>query len=477
MVENSLAKMSMTVRSLDFFFNQAFSVKDSGREFVHSFALKKTSVGNYAVSVAEEAVTGFGFQEEWIDYILPKNEVKAWEVFFEKAFQGELCFYETEVDDRLFTTILTPIYRDGIVSEVIGRTIDRTPSSLPMEREGIIRKYKEIFKHTLHPTLLVDDHMVVSEANPAACQLLQLYPFPSGQCRLHELLQPHNANEFFWNWDVFRIDRHHTWEYKTGDITEGRTIEVRGKHDILNGMHLMILQDVTEQRQTEERLRKAETLNVVGEMAAGIAHEIRNPLTSLKGFIQLIKNESSTNGPYYSIILNEVDRIEHILSEFLQLAKTDHQQVENSNLIPVLIETVTLLQTQAILKNIVLQLEIGEQIPPIECDPFQIKQVFINLIKNGIEATQISGKIKVSAHFLPKEKMVAFRFADNGTGMPHHVLNRIGKPFYTTKEEGTGLGLMVSYKIIEKHKGSIQVSSEVGKGTTFEVRLPVLQNT
>jgi two-component system, sporulation sensor kinase E len=220
---------------------------------------------------------------------------------------------------------------------------------------------------------------------------------------------------------------------------------------------------------------KAETLNVVGELAAGVAHEIRNPLTSLKGFVQLIQNQTNDFNQYLSIILSEVDRIEHIIKEFLVLSKSNTQNFEKASIEAIIKDTVDLLNTQAIMKNIEILTSFEDEIPYVFCDPMQLKQVFINFIKNAIEASPIGNKVDVKMKLCPHSEYVQIQICDYGCGMEESVLKKIGKPFFTTKEEGTGLGLMVSNNIIKHHNGKLDVQSEKGIGTKFTISLPVNQ--
>ncbi|MDG5786293.1 PAS domain S-box protein [Evansella sp. AB-P1] len=230
--------------------------------------------------------------------------------------------------------------------------------------------------------------------------------------------------------------------------------------------------DITEKKKSEELLHQSEKLSAVGQLAAGIAHEIRNPLTSLKGFLQLIKNNNGGKKEYFDIMMSEFMRIEQILNELLVLSKPQSMKKEKNSLDKLLNHTVTLLNTQAIIKNIEIETKITKKDINIKCSEHQIKQVFVNLIKNAIEAMDNGGKIIVSLEQEMDEATV--RIIDEGCGIPEEKLKRLGDPFFTTKESGTGLGLMVSYKIIEDHGGEIHIHSIEGSGTTFTVKLPTV---
>jgi two-component system sporulation sensor kinase A len=233
---------------------------------------------------------------------------------------------------------------------------------------------------------------------------------------------------------------------------------------------MVVVRDITDKKKAEDALRKADTLSIAGSLAAGVAHEIRNPLTVLKGFIQLFNKEG--HFPYTSIMLSEVDRIELIISDFLMLSKPQLVQFQKNRLSDIVQHTIQLFETQAIMKNIQLKFDSDPDLPLIECEANQLKQVFINILKNALEAISTGGSIHVSIKKMDTNH-VAVRISDNGIGIPPEKLKKLGEPFYTTKEKGTGLGLMVSYNIIKNHKGHIEVYSEPGQGTTFEVILPI----
>lgn len=199
-------------------------------------------------------------------------------------------------------------------------------------------------------------------------------------------------------------------------------------------------------------------------------------MTALKGFIQLLKG--SVEGDYalyFNVITSELKRIESIITEFLILAKPQAIMYEEKHVTQIMRDTIDLLNAQANLSNVQIQLDLIDDIPPIYCEPNQLKQVFINILKNAIEVMPDGGNIFVTIKALDQDH-VLISLKDEGIGMTEDKLKRLGEPFYTTKERGTGLGLMVSYKIIEEHQGEIMVESEEGKGTVFHITLPVRQN-
>lgn len=244
----------------------------------------------------------------------------------------------------------------------------------------------------------------------------------------------------------------------------------------VNGHYFHIqLQDITKRKVADDLLRKSDKLSAVGRLAAGVAHEVRNPLTVLKGFAQMLNMSDSKNSHYYHLMLSEVNRIESILEEFLLLARPQETKFKTDDLCTILNQVVALMDTKAVMNKVDLKLELSEELLQLECDANQLKQVFINLIQNAIEAMPDGGTITIEASRQPHDT-VKIRIRDQGCGIPADQIARLGEPFYTSKDKGTGLGLVVCFQIIEKHKGRIHIKSELNVGTTFDILLPVRQS-
>ncbi|PFO10222.1 PAS domain-containing sensor histidine kinase [Bacillus sp. AFS076308] len=233
----------------------------------------------------------------------------------------------------------------------------------------------------------------------------------------------------------------------------------------------IIIRDVTERKKTHELLLNSEKLNVAGQLAAGIAHEVRNPLTAIKGFLQLMESEDKGNKSYFDIIESEMDRIELILSELLVLAKPHELKFGPIDLITLLENVKTLIDTQAVINGIRIETKYNYQNFTINSDQNQLKQVFINILKNAVEAMPQGGFITIEVKQYGCN-MVKIFFKDTGFGMSPEILKRVGEPFFTTKEDGTGLGIMISKQIIENHGGTINIWSDE-QGTMIEVILPI----
>ncbi|MGV3465297.1 MAG: ATP-binding protein [Heyndrickxia sp.] len=236
--------------------------------------------------------------------------------------------------------------------------------------------------------------------------------------------------------------------------------------------HFSIQFDITEQKNTEEMLRKTEKLSLVGEMAAGIAHEIRNPLTTIRGFVQILDHFSEEKKYLYSkTILEEIDRINFIVSEFMVFARPHSIEFKKCNIFDIIRNVVHLLNAETAMKNVVITEVYHQNDIFIYGEKNQLTQVFLNMLKNAIDALPNGGKINISSS--SSDGNVIISVQDNGIGMSPEQVSKIGEPFYTLKENGNGLGLMVSYKIIENHRGRIFVESELNKGTTFHISFPV----
>ncbi|GMX62278.1 hypothetical protein Elgi_20820 [Paenibacillus elgii] len=236
--------------------------------------------------------------------------------------------------------------------------------------------------------------------------------------------------------------------------------------------YVKIAEDITERKQTEELLRKSEMLSAVGQLAAGIAHEIRNPLTALKGFTKLM-GSGGQHGNYLSIMADELERIEEIVGELLVLAKPQAIDFLPKSVASILHDVIMLLETQAIISKVTIETDIEDELPLASCVENQLKQVFINVLKNGVEAMSGGGTFLVKAE-KSERGSIRISFIDQGCGIPESKLAKLGQPFYTTKNKGTGLGLMVSYKIIENHRGSMTITSKEGVGTTVVIELPAV---
>jgi two-component system, sporulation sensor kinase A len=237
----------------------------------------------------------------------------------------------------------------------------------------------------------------------------------------------------------------------------------------------VIMRDMSERKLIEKHMRESEKLSIVGQLAAGIAHEIRNPLTSLKGFVQLMNNTvaNENQNHYLQIMHDELTRIEFIVNELLVLAKPQQEAIRTINIRVQVERVILILGSEALMRGIEIEFIPGESLPPLDCVPYQIQQVVINLMKNAFDAMSSGGKVQVILE--SDENHVVIRMIDHGIGISRDQLGKLGEPFYTTKDTGTGLGLMVTREIINRHNGRIEFDSIEGQGTTVSVFLPITE--
>ncbi|MDR6550166.1 PAS domain S-box protein [Paenibacillus qinlingensis] len=230
-----------------------------------------------------------------------------------------------------------------------------------------------------------------------------------------------------------------------------------------------VIRDLTERKKSEEAMIRSEKLALIGQLAAGIAHDIRNPLTSLKGFVHLLKAKHTD---YVDVMIEELEHINYVVNEFMTLAKPHLNYYIESKIEDLVQSVIHFLQPHALLHNVQIQMSIDQVLPPIFCIPDQIKQVLINVLKNAIESMANGGFIQITFRNHANQELVIC-VKDQGIGISEDGLTQLGEPFFTTKANGTGLGLMVCKRIVEDHGGNISIQSKLNEGTTVEIELPL----
>jgi PAS domain S-box-containing protein len=420
--------------------------------------------------------------------IVPDQIEKAQEIF-QRILKGETCEYDLQVRHKNGKIIdihfkAFPMIRGNRLKGIYAIAQNTTElNRFRKELENLYHKHTLILNSIAEGVCGIDKHGNIVFWNPAAERMTGYKaeevigktshaiihhtkkdgtPYPLDECPIDRAIQDgktyHISEDIFWKKDgtYFSVSYTVTPILENGAVVGG----------------VLTFTDITDLQKTEEFIRTSEKLSVAGQLAAGIAHEIRNPLTAIKGFIQLLQSELDEKKPYLHIIQSEIQRIELILGELLVLAKPQATKFTKCD-IGILLQHVTaLLETQGILHNIQIITKTDPSLPLIECDENGLKQVFINFLKNAMEAMKNGGHIFIEAQ-KKDEHSVLIRFIDEGCGIPKEHLEKIGKPFFTTKEKGTGLGIMISKKIIEDHGGTMSIMSEVNKGTTIEVTLPI----
>ncbi|MFS0553765.1 PAS domain S-box protein [Brevibacillus sp. 179-C9.3 HS] len=366
-----------------------------------------------------------------------------------------------------------PIFSDNAEIEsylIVSRNITERKHSEEALRKSE-EQYRFIAEHTADFISVIDKYGHVSYSSPSHMKKL-------GTSQIHfDSIHPEDAPIVCERFStMLQLNTSITCEYRY-KLENEKWIYLESKgmpFFISNGENqyfINVTRDITERKQNEELLRRTEKLSVIGELAASIAHEIRNPLTSLKGFIQYLRPTRSEGSPYTDIMLSELDRINFIVSELLILAKPQNLHVKPILLHPLLENVVKLLDSEATFNNVAIHTRFCVTPIVINGEENHLKQVFINILKNSLDAISANGDIRIETTCI-SDNQVLIRFTDNGCGISQDLLPRLGEPFYTTKEKGTGLGLLVSNKIIKDHQGSITITSDINKGTIVEILLP-----
>ncbi len=250
------------------------------------------------------------------------------------------------------------------------------------------------------------------------------------------------------------------WEHMS--ISPFRNIDGEITHFI------KMAEDVTERKSIDVEMARLDRLNLVGEMAAGIGHEIRNPMTTIKGFLQLLREKDKyiQDREYFDLMVDELDRANSIITEYLSLAKNKVVELKEQNLNAIIKNLFPLITADALITDKNAGKELGE-IPDLFLDEKEMRQMILNLVRNGLEAMPPGGNLAVKTFTDGDEVIMAVR--DQGKGIEPDVLEKIGTPFFTTKDNGTGLGLAVCYSIAARHNARIEIETSP-KGTTFLVR-------
>lgn len=342
-------------------------------------------------------------------------------------------------------------------------------------------KYENVLQHMDSGIALFDSEGILSFINLQMARLLDIPRNTLIGCSLKELLR-HRQLSIFSRRTILRL-------YKEMTLKRSRYYEFQAKNekhylvtvtygDELDGDILISVKDVSEYKQIEQTAMQNDKLAMLGKIAAAIAHEVRNPLTSIRGFIQLLRPYLLEIGKaeYARIILTEIDRANDIIYEFLNSSKPNapmKQLIPIDNLIR---EVIMLMESEALMRNCELVAKYAGKDCAVSIDVKQVKQVVLNMVKNALDAiedvhTDRQGRIEILIS--SEGDNVKIEIKDNGRGMENATLVRLFDPFFTTKETGTGLGLSVSYRIIRNHGGMIRVDSQPGQGTSFCVYLPL----
>lgn len=238
------------------------------------------------------------------------------------------------------------------------------------------------------------------------------------------------------------------------------------EHNLVIGA-VVVIKDITGRIKVENEMARLDRLNLIGKMAASLAHEVRNPMTTVRGFLQMFMNkDENVKRDYIDLMIEEMDRANSIITEFLSLGKNRIVNPRVQSLTAIVQAISHLIVADAVSGGKQIKIELGE-VPELLLDDNEIRQLILNLVNNGLEATSIGGEVTISTGMEDEDIVLAVK--DNGSGIEPGVLDRMGTPFFTTKETGTGLGLAVCYSIAARHNAVITVNTSPS-GTTFFVK-------
>ncbi len=408
-----------------------------------------------------------------------KESYKTWKRIIEKSKSHSYIAEKMTIDTinyRIEDMKVTSHYSD--VYDWILLCFHYSEAPIKIEKHyDIETKYQRVFDQTENGLVLTDVEGKVIEINEVAEKLLNITSkgligqyssilltlFPKDRNKIHrffhKLLNGGNAEV--------------TVQVPTKNGI--RYVQLMSNYDSLADIHLTIIRDETEKIMMIKQIEHQQTLQMIGEMAASIAHEIKNPMTSLKGFTDLMKmTATDENKRYLSVIDSEIQRIENIVNEFLNLSKPGEYEMHIFSIGELIEQTLELMRPQALMQDVHILYE--ENIfgnDSILGNKNKMKQVFINLLKNAIEVMSTGGNITIH-RYIDYQNQVTISIKDEGTGMSEQQLQNIFLPFYTTKPKGTGLGLPFVIKTVEEHNGEIFATSKEGEGTTFELVFPLV---
>jgi PAS domain S-box-containing protein len=406
--------------------------------------------------------------------------------------------YHKKKDGAIFPVEVTPATFEwngrkvifGGIRDISERIrIEQKLQSVVQESDRLRRQVELLLNFAPEGIFGVDRKGIITFANPATARILgweqaELIgksahavmhhshpdgsPYEPDTCPMMGILKgehkPGTRHDVYW-----RKDGHHfDMESVSAEIREN------GQTDGI----VVIFRDISDRRHLEEITRRSEKMAAIGQMAAGIVHELNNPLGVVLGFAQALSlriAEADPSAGALRSIEREALRCRSLVQNLLVFSREHKPGFSREDPVKMLQSALSLVETQAKIKHVEVRRDLSAEVPSVEMDSNQIQQVIINLCTNAIDAMPDGGVLTVSA--VREENSFVLRVTDTGGGIPKEIRDRIWEPFFTTKEagKGTGLGLSLVYEIIQKHKGRIDLESEAGKGTTFTLHLPLSQ--
>ncbi len=366
----------------------------------------------------------------------------------------------------------------GILADAVNEMVDNLERNR-MKLMEMTRLNEDILRNISTGIMTADREGRLLSLNPAARTMLQSTGLTLEQGKfLREVLQEQileTLSRKEYKNEIYQFQTNGEVDFQYFDVTTSLIAE---EQDQIRGV-ICSFRDITQRKQIENRMEILDRLSSVGQLAAGMAHEIRNPLAGMKTSLQVLKNrlvteEESVNMRLFQGTIYEIDRINQIITDLLDYARPKKPRYEKADLREILQRALDLTEKNIWEKKIQVELIVRIKEPLVEVDQGQIEQVFLNLIKNAINAMEPGGKLQILMEKKIKRfgQTIHIDFADNGKGIPPDVLEKIFDPFFTTDPQGTGLGLSVVHELIKENKGNIEVKSRVGRGSRFRMILP-----
>lgn len=401
---------------------------------------------------------------------------------FETAFQEQRIFklhLETKAGD-VFTaeTTIASITIEGQSMYTVMMSYARN-----MRELSLLQQFSDTFIRDVNfGVMIMDRQFNLVDISDMACQIIGIYREDALHRPLHTIFQGMPLEHQLVQRAILDgvIVQNHAMSWTNGhnryEILMDSNVLRDDEGDIVGAY--VIFKDVSNLRSLEEQVNRSDRLAMIGQIAAGTAHEIRNPLTSIKGFLQVFKKTLQEKGlvkeqSYTEIMLSELNRINDLVSEFLLLSKPKHVSYRALDVTAIISEMLPFICNEAILHDVYVVVEdLPPKLPSVVADRELLKQVLLNICKNGIEAMADGGTLTIAVKMDGAgAQRINIEIRDTGPGIPAFMLDKIFDPFFTTKQEGTGLGLSICQRIIHDIGGSIRVSSK-GYGTTFAVSIP-----
>lgn len=367
-----------------------------------------------------------------------------------------------------------------VIMSAISLTLDGDTFTCLVVTDLTVQRHSErlvqmIFSQAKEPIIACDRNGWITQANPAATAMLKGQLVGSHFDNAIPLFHSADGTRFKLS-DAISSDHSYGIEVKYVEnddipltllINAGKFNAQTEDEDALAGCVVM-LTDITDKCLLAEELARLDRLNVIGEMAAGIGHEVRNPLTTVRGYLQLFtrKAKYADDHEQFEIMIEELDRANLIITEFLSLAKNKSVELKPGNLNDTIQALFPMLQADAFRLGHEIQI-VTDSIPVFCYDSKEIRQLILNVVRNGLEAMTLSGILTIKTY--AEHNKIILAIEDTGPGIAEEIINKLGTPFLTTKEAGTGLGLSICYRIAERHGARIEVKTSA-KGTTFFIK-------